>query len=94
MSTWAITSLKTDYNVSELQEHARMCALLPAVEEVIAKRCSNLDCAPPIREAKAAIRLRRRLAFEDIFNTAAWDKNRFDPTEARSSHHKLKTAGK
>lgn len=74
MSTWAITSLKTDYNVS-----AQL--LLPAVEEVIAKRCSILDCAPPIREAKATICLHRRLAFEDILNNAAWDRNRFDPRE-------------
>lgn len=70
-----------------------MCALLPAVE-VIAKSCSNPDCAPPIREAKAVICLHRRLALEDIFNTAVWDRNRFDPTEARSSHRKPKTAGK
>lgn len=63
-----------------------MCALLPAVEEVITKKCSNLERAPPIREGIAV------LSFWGIFLSAELDRNRFDPTKTRSSHKKLKTA--
>lgn len=68
------------------------CVHVVLITEVIAKWCSQLDCVFPIRDAKAAIRLHRQLAIEDIFTTTTWDKNRLDSAEAWFCPHKLQTA--